>query len=144
MILVTGATGFVGNLVAKQLLAHDLDVIASVRTDNSVLPAGVQRFVAGDFAKDINWLPALSDVDVVIHIAARAHVMNDTAVDPLAEFRKVNMDGTLDLARQAAEAGVKRFVFISSIKVNGEMTSTDQPFKSDDTFIPIDPYGRDR
>jgi nucleoside-diphosphate-sugar epimerase len=140
-ILVTGATGFVGSEVAKQLLAKDLDVIATVRSDNSALPEGVQRFVAGDFAEPINWASALPDVDVIIHTAARVHIMDDSVVDPLTEFRKVNVDGTLNLARQAVEAGVKRFIFISSIKVNGEMTLVDQPFKPNDNYKPTDPYG---
>ncbi len=140
-LLVTGAAGFVGREVVKQLLAKDLDVIATVRADTSVLPAGVQRFVAGDFAEPINWLLALQDVDVIIHTAARVHVMDDSVADPLVEFRKVNVDATLHLARQAVNAGVKRFIFISSIKVNGEMTSLDQQFKPDDSNIPTDPYG---
>jgi nucleoside-diphosphate-sugar epimerase len=77
----------------------------------------------------------------VIHTAARVHIMDDSAADPLTEFRKVNTAGTLNLARQAADAGVKRFIFISSIKVNGEMTLVDQPFKPNDNYIPTDPYG---
>jgi len=140
-ILVTGATGVVGREVVKQLLAKDLDVIAAVRTDNLVLPAGVQQFVAGDFAEPINWLLALQYVEVIIHTAARVHIMDDSSADPLTEFRKVNTEGTLNLARQAVNAGVKRFIFISSIKVNGEMTSLDQPFRSDDNYLPTDPYG---
>jgi len=140
-ILVIGATGFVGSEVTKQLLVRDLDVIATVRSDNSVLPAGVQQFVAGDFSEPINWLLALQDVEVIIHTAARVHVMDDSSADPLTEFRKVNTEGTLNLARQAADAGVKRFIFISSIKVNGEMTQVEQPFKANDKHIPTDYYG---
>jgi len=140
-LLVTGATGFVGNVVVKQLLANNVDVIASVRTDNSVLPSGAQQFVTGDFGEPINWLLALINVDVVIHTAARVHIMDDSSADPLTEFRKVNVEGTLNLARQAAGAGVRRFVFISSIKVNGEMTDLEYPFTPDDDYIPTDPYG---
>jgi len=81
------------------------------------------------------------DIDVVVHLAARVHIMNDDSSDPLAEFRKVNTDGTLNLARQAAESGVKRFIYLSSIKVNGEITETGQSFVPDDTFVPDDPYG---
>ncbi|CAN0591406.1 unnamed protein product, partial [Ectocarpus sp. 12 AP-2014] len=77
----------------------------------------------------------------IVHCAARAHIMQDEVADPLAEYRKVNLEGTLNLARHAAEAGVKRFVFISSIKVNGEQTPLDRPFTEDDTPAPEDPYG---
>jgi len=80
-------------------------------------------------------------VDVVIHAAARVHIMDDDASDPLAEFRKANVDGTLNLARQAADAGVQRFVFISSIKVNGESTQLGEPFTVEDSIVTQDPYG---
>ncbi|MDQ7001761.1 MAG: SDR family oxidoreductase, partial [Ghiorsea sp.] len=83
----------------------------------------------------------LRDVDVIVHTAARVHVMDDAAANPLVEFRKVNVEGTLNLARQAAEAGVKRFVFISSIKVNGETTTGKLPFSPDDSYVTTDPYG---
>jgi len=83
----------------------------------------------------------LSNVDVVIHTAARAHILNDEVFDPLSEYRKVNCDATLRLARAAAELGVKRFVFVSSVKVNGEMSGLNRPFSPDDSFIPVDPYG---
>jgi nucleoside-diphosphate-sugar epimerase len=86
-------------------------------------------------------LPTLDGVQVVIHAAARVHVMNDTASDVFAEFRKINVEGTLRLARHAAESGVKRFIFISSIKVNGESTALGKPFKADDRPAPADPYG---
>jgi len=79
--------------------------------------------------------------DVVIHLAARVHIMNDDSKDPLAEFRKVNTEGTLNLARQAAESGVRRFIYLSSIKVNGEASDIGDCFSSDDGFIPNDPYG---
>jgi UDP-glucose 4-epimerase len=88
-----------------------------------------------------DWLSALSGVSVVVHCAARVHVMNEKSIDPLAEFRRVNVDGTLNLARQAFESGVRRFIFISSIKVNGESTSLDHPFAADETPAPSDPYG---
>jgi len=83
----------------------------------------------------------LGSVDVVVHAAARAHIMNDEVLDPLSEFRKMNCDATLRLARAAAELGVKRFVFISSVKVNGEMSGLNAPFRPDDDFIPVYPYG---
>jgi len=137
-LLLTGATGFVGSEVIKQLLAEDIDVIAAVRTDDSILPVGVQRFLASDLSEPIDWLSALVDVDVVIHLAARVHVMNDSAVDPLTEFRKVNTAGTLNLARQSADAGVKRFIFLSSIGVNGN--NNYQSFSESDRPSPQEPY----
>lgn len=94
-----------------------------------------------DISKDTDWSKALKDVEIVIHAAARAHVMRETVADPLSEFRKVNVDGTVNLARQAAANGAKRFIFLSSIKVNGETTTLGHPFKADDIPAPIDPYG---
>ena len=86
-------------------------------------------------------MSALRNVEQVVHLAARVHVMNDKSLDPLAEFRRVNVEGTANLARQAAAAGVRRFVFLSSIKVNGEFTELGQPFTADDVSAPEDPYG---
>jgi nucleoside-diphosphate-sugar epimerase len=91
-----------------------------------------------------DWSQALSGVDVVIHTAARAHVMREEALEPLAEYRRVNVEGTLNLARQAAAAGVRRFVFISSIKVNGEATEPGRPFTADNTQAPEDAYAQSK
>jgi nucleoside-diphosphate-sugar epimerase len=88
-----------------------------------------------------DWTQALQGVEVVIHAAARAHIMREGSLDPLVEYRRVNVEGTLNLARQASAAGVRRFVFISSIKVNGESTLPGSPFTADDTPAPVDPYG---
>jgi nucleoside-diphosphate-sugar epimerase len=88
-----------------------------------------------------DWAQALIGVDVLVHAAARAHIMQEDEMDPLAEFRRVNVEGTLNLARQAAKAGVRRFVFISSIKVNGDSTAPGRPFIADDTPAPEDAYG---
>jgi nucleoside-diphosphate-sugar epimerase len=138
--IITGATGFVGNALVKQLLVGNYEVVGTVRTSNSMLPDGVNRLLIPDILDEIQWNYVLEGVDVVIHCAARAHIMNDRVADPLAEFRQVNTAGTLNLARQAAEAGVRRFVFISSIKVNGELTEG-MRFSSEDAFVPTDPYG---
>jgi nucleoside-diphosphate-sugar epimerase len=95
----------------------------------------------GSLSSEADWTVALRSVDQVVHLAARVHVMNDKSSDPLAEFRRVNVEGTANLARQAAAAGVRRFVYLSSIKVNGEFTEVGHPFTADDAPAPEDPYG---
>jgi nucleoside-diphosphate-sugar epimerase len=138
-VLVTGATGFVGEAVVfRLLLDKTFTPVAAVRGVTRL--SGLCRVVPFDL-NESTVLPPLNDVHVVIHCAARVHVMNETVADALAEFRKVNVDGTVRLARRAAESGVKRFIFISSIKVNGESTAPDVPFKADDRPAPVDPYG---
>ena len=121
-ILITGTTGFVGKAVTTGLLSQNYHVVATVRSENSSVPQGAEMIRVGDLSAVIDWSSALKTIDVVIHTAARVHIMNDSEADPLAEFRKVNTAGTLALAHQAAAAGVKRFIFISSVKVNGEAT----------------------
>ena len=95
----------------------------------------------GGLSAETDWTVALRSVDQVVHLAARVHVMNDKSTDPLAEFRQVNGEGTANLARQAAAAGVRRFVYLSSIKVNGEFTQEGRPFTADGAPVPEDPYG---
>ncbi len=142
-VLLTGATGFVGRAVLGRLAASDdLEPVAAIR--GHALPDCPSRVVTvrtAGLSADTDWSQALDQVEVVIHGAARVHVMNDTESDPLEAFRKVNVEGTLSLARQAAALGVRRFVFISSIKVNGEGTSLNQPYFADATPAPGDPYG---
>lgn len=140
-ILLTGATGFVGQTLLNELLAREHRVIAVKRKLATGLAGNDGSFLVTDISANTDWLAALQGVDSVIHAAARAHVMNDKVADSLAEFRKVNVDGTLKLARQAAAAGVKRFIFISSIKVNGEATSPSKPFCASDVPAPEDAYG---
>lgn len=138
-ILVTGATGFVGRALVQELLTQKFSVIAGVRHLSPTLSA--PQIELGDLSSATDHSATLQNIDVVIHLAARAHIMQDTASDPLAEFRKTNTVGTLNLAIQAAaEAGVKRFIFISSIKVNGEMTTKETPFQTEITGAPTDPY----
>ena len=141
-ILITGATGFVGGAVVRRLTEEKKHVVrAAVRQLSDVLPADVSQMQTGGLSKNTDYAEALQAVDVVIHAAARVHIMDDDASDPLAEFRKVNVGGTLNLARQAADAGVQRFVFISSIKVNGESTELGKPFTPEDNIATLDPYG---
>ncbi|MCF6207916.1 MAG: SDR family oxidoreductase [Ghiorsea sp.] len=140
-ILITGATGFVGGAIICELLKFDMPIIASVRNNSGLVPNEVNQIKISDISSSTNWVPALGGVDVVIHTAARVHVMDDSSADPLTEFRKVNVAGTLNLARQATESGVRRFVFISSIKVNGEATQPSKPFTPEDNITTQDPYG---
>jgi nucleoside-diphosphate-sugar epimerase len=111
-----------------------------MRNLSARLAAGARSFALNNLDGANDWQVTLNDVDVVIHAAARVHVMNEVAVDPLAAFREVNVEATLNLARQAAEYGVKRFIFISSIKVNGEGTEAGAVYRADDTPAPIGPY----
>ena len=143
VILLTGVTGFVGNAVLQRLVAEDTfgRVAVALRRSGAHWPERVLPYVIGDQTPSTDWTAALQGVSSVIHCAARVHVMTDAATDPLEEFRRVNVHGTLNLARQASVAGVRRFVFISSIKVNGESTQTGFPFKADDAPAPEDAYG---
>lgn len=140
-VMVTGASGFVGSSLLTQLRASGFQPIAALRRSaDRPLPA-VPSIQVGDLHADTDWFQALRGVESVVHTAARVHVMNEQAADPLGAFRRVNVDGTVRLARQAAEAGVKRFVFISSIKVNGESTVPGRPFTAQQAPAPIDAYG---
>jgi UDP-glucose 4-epimerase len=116
-------------------------VRAAVRQQVPQPLAGVDYLPIAGLAADTDWSRALAGVDTIVHAAARVHVMRDRSADPLAEFRRVNVAGTLALARQAATAGVRRLVFVSSIKVNGEETPRDRPFTATDRPEPGDPYG---
>lgn len=140
MILVTGGSGFVGSAVCAKLSG-----LTSVRATGRGQPKDGALpdvdYLIASLSSDLDWSAALRDVRAVVHCAARVHVMRDAAADPLLEFRGVNVDATLHLAAQAADAGVKRFVFISSIKVNGENTMPGLPFCAQQVCAPIDPYG---
>lgn len=139
-ILVTGATGFVGLPLIFELLDKEANVSALVRNKNANLPGNIKQIILPDIAKENDWSPILKGIEVVIHVAGRAHIINDVT-NPLAAFREVNTRATLQLAKQAAKEGVNRFIFISSIKVNGESTEAGKSFSPNDGFVPEDPYG---
>ncbi len=143
MILVTGATGFVGRALMRRLAADPVckGVVAVVRRKEESQLESVQQVQVGDLLPNTDWGQALQGVEAVVHCAARVHVMQDDAMDPLQAYREVNVSGTDNLARQAAQAGVRRFVFLSSIKVNGEFTEVGKAFTADDVPAPEDPYG---
>lgn len=135
-ILLTGASGFLGSSLLNRLnsIAEVVPVLREVSgaTKNSVIH---------EINSETDWSDSLRDISVVIHCAARAHIMRDKSIDPLTEYRKVNVDGTLNLARQAAKAGIRRFIFISSVKVNGESTTGLGPFTEQCQPSPVDAYG---
>ena|SRR5690625_113916 len=136
--LVTGSNGFVGSALFEHLVAGGFSVTGTVRQRVS---SSSDLVPIGEIGPDTDWSNALPGHQAIVHTAARVHVMEDSAADPLAEFRWVNVEGTLNLARQAAQAGIQRFVFISSIKVNGEATEPGRPFRAEDPPAPLDPYG---
>jgi nucleoside-diphosphate-sugar epimerase len=140
-IAITGATGFVGKHLIKELITEKLIPVELVIIGRSQIDLQRSNFFRCSIDKETDYNKALVGVAIVVHCAARVHIMNDDSQDPLVEFRDVNTYGTINLAKQAAKAGVKRFIYISSIKVNGEHTNTDEPFLSNDENIPSDPYG---
>ena len=161
-ILVTGANGFVGRALCDTLLQHRHVVRGAVRRNDVILNSKISSVTVGEIDSQTDWSAALAGVDVVIHLAARVHVMNETSIDPLDAFRRTNVQGAEHLARSAAALGVKRLVFVSSIKVNGESTfqvaasvlekippsppfakwgTLRQVFSEADEANPQDPYG---
>ncbi|OGB28531.1 MAG: hypothetical protein A3F78_15440 [Burkholderiales bacterium RIFCSPLOWO2_12_FULL_61_40] len=146
MILLTGANGFVGNALAVRLASLGLETRACIR--GTAMHVGQQNHIGvvriGDLGPATDFASALPGVDILVHLAARAHVMHEKSASPLAEYRKANVDGTLNLARQAAAAGVKRFLFVSSVKVNGEHTRPGFAFTEADESQPQDAYGQSK
>ena len=138
-IVVTGPTGFVGQALTRYLNQQNFSVTATVRRPASTLPLSVQQIPVGDLLPDTDWQPALNGADTVVHLASRVHIMNDKAECPLTAFRRVNVEGTVRLAKCAVRVGVKRFVFVSSIKVNGEETKH-TAFTEKDIPAPQDAY----
>ena len=137
-ILVTGSTGFVGSRVVKLARKRDWAVTPVVRKQIEPL---TNSLVIPSIDASTDWSSAFEGVDCVVHCAARVHQMNEIEQDALTAYRETNTFGTLNLAKQAAEAGVKRFVFVSSIKVNGEFSEPNLPFEPNLNNTPQDPYG---
>lgn len=140
-ILMTGASGFIGQALSKYLVANNYHVTEAVRRSKKTEEISsnlVKRLNIGDISLDIDRKEQLNAIDCIIHLAGRAHVNNDASEDPLLEFRKVNTAGTLNLANSAVAAGVKRFIFLSSIGVNGNQSDT--PFTEQDTPNPVEWY----
>jgi len=138
-VLLTGANGFIGSALEQQLLSsleHEVTPVVRHKVDGLRSAKRV-----GNLDGSTQWSSMLDGVDVIIHTAAMVKVKKHSDLSTISEFRRVNVEGTLNLARQAVRSGVRRFVFISSIKVNGETTSPNQPFSPEDKPNPVDPYG---
>jgi nucleoside-diphosphate-sugar epimerase len=144
LTLVTGATGFVGAGLLARLARDGVKTLACVRGESVLLPGDVRVVPVSEITANTDWCQVLAGVKSVVHLAARVHVMHDTKANPLTAFRTVNVDCTLNLARQAADKGAKRFVFVSSVKVNGEYTSLGQAYTEADVPNPQDPYGQSK
>jgi nucleoside-diphosphate-sugar epimerase len=140
-ILLAGASGFVGRGLIPLLLKQRHEVTAAVRQMTADIDSRAKQGLIDGLSVEQDWRSLLKGQEAVIHLAARVHVMSDNSSDPLAEYRKVNVGGTLNLARQAVDAGIKRFIFISSVKVNGEGTTLGAPYSADTQAAPSDPYG---
>lgn len=144
-ILITGATGFIGRSLVNAI--HKIpgwNIIAVVRKVDSDFPDNIRQFEIKDIYLQKDWSDVLKNTDVIIHTAARVHIMSDSSVNPAQEFSNINKSATLKLARQAADNRVKRFIYISTIKVNGEMTCVGSPFTEDDERMPADHYANSK
>ena len=137
-ILITGSNGFLGQYLCQHLAEQSYRILAQTRKPQKFTHSAVTN-INFDLNDDLDNID-LSQVDVIAHCAGRAHVMNETATSPLDAYRQTNVQGTLNLAKKAVQSGVKRFIYLSSIKVNGEQT-TNEPFKSSDLVNTDDPYG---
>ncbi|MDB4068955.1 NAD-dependent epimerase/dehydratase family protein [Pseudomonadales bacterium] len=140
-VMVTGANGFVGKALTDFLIDNDIQTLPCIRKSRPETDfPDLVVFESGDISKLTNWEEALCGVDVIVHTAARVHVMSEKSSDPLDEFRRVNVDATLNLARQASQAGVKRFIYLSSVKVNGESSEYGNSLKASDSTNPVGHY----
>ena len=143
-ILVTGASGFIGTALCRHLVRQGRRVVGVVRRPSAKLPAGVERRVIPDIGLATDWSGQLGDVDTVIHLAARVHVMRERAVSPLYAFRYVNTYGTRKLAKACVAQGVRRLVYISSVKALGDGRPDGSPYRDDDVPAPTDAYGQSK
>jgi UDP-glucose 4-epimerase len=143
-ILVTGASGFIGTALCRHLIRQGRRVVGVVRRPSAKLPAGVERRVIPDIGLATDWTGQLADVDTVIHLAARVHIMRERAVSPLYAFRYVNTYGTRKLAKACVAQGVRRMVYISSVKALGDGRPDGSPYRDDDTPAPTDAYGQSK
>ena len=141
-VIVTGAGGFIGQWVAKNLQQVGYDVTGLARS--ALEPCSFRAVSGFELGAPSDLSGVLDGADAIVHCAARVHLMDDSVSDPLAEFRRVNVLGTLALARQAAECGVRRFVFISTVKINGEQTLPGEAFSVRCRDAPQDPYGQSK
>jgi nucleoside-diphosphate-sugar epimerase len=139
-ILVTGANGFVGRQLCRTLRQEGFSVKAAIRQNLAAPAEDVHYVPVGDIGPDTDWTEALQGVGLVVHLAGRAHVRRESLSDSMAEYERVNTLGTIRLAQMAAAAQVERFLFISTVKVNGEETP-EQPFLETDRPGPRDAYG---
>ena len=137
-VLLTGATGFIGKALVSELIRQDFDLSIAVRQKTNLFPDKVKQFVVGNFESNPDFSDIFAKVDCIIHLAGRAHVIDKTKASILDEFRKINTELTLNLAKQAVTAGVKRFIFLSSIRVNGNQNN--HPFLEIDAPNPQEPY----
>jgi nucleoside-diphosphate-sugar epimerase len=141
-ILVTGASGFIGLALVKSLsLVKHFEVVGLVRSTKNRLDNPNIEYRLGELGRTPDTKLDLTDIDIIVHTAGRAHVMKEDTLNAVEEFRRVNTKATLDLARSASESGVKRFIFLSSIKVNGDRTTLGSPFSSTSEAKPKDAYG---
>ena len=140
-VLITGSDGFVGKALCAEMVSRGWKVHASVRSEKKIksLPKEIKVIETGSIDADTDWGKALADVESVIHLAGRVHVTDDSSSDPISKYRTVNTAGTGKLARSAASSGVRRFVFMSTVKVNGEGRA--EPYTEEDIPGPVDPYG---
>jgi len=139
-VLITGANGFIGSVLCSRLVAEKWNVSGTVRSaENYSSVQGVKSVIIGDIDTATDWNAALQGIDTVVHLAARVHVMKDSSAEPLQAYREVNVYGTERLALQAADAGVNRFIFLSTVKVNGEENR--KAYTESDRPSPMDSYG---
>ncbi len=140
-VLITGATGFIGRALCAEAIGRGLNIRTTIREECSALKGSSDEVVTGNLNAFTDWSSALAGCNVVIHLAARTHSMSDDQDESIADFQAVNVDATLALATQAAQSGVKRFLYISSVKVNGEKTPMGAAYGADDLPAPEDAYG---